>query len=84
MGAEKIAGFYDDKVKQACDAFALAKAYDLRSFSLNPGVIWRARRRAKFLAHYVVGKLRRFRDQRVARPQTGRSIPAATNASSPL
>ena len=59
MGAEKIAAFYDDPVKQACDKFSLDKAYALRSFSIHPGLRWRIHRWAKFLAQYGVGALRR-------------------------
>ena len=36
MGADKIAAFYDDPVKQACDEYSLAKAYELRSFTVDP------------------------------------------------
>jgi hypothetical protein len=58
MDAGKVAEFYDDPVKMACDAFSLDKAYQLRSFSVEPGFKWYARRRAKFFAQYAVGKLR--------------------------
>ncbi len=60
VDAGTIANFYDDPAKQACDAACLAKAYDLRSFSLDPALKWEARRRVKFLAQYMVGMLRRF------------------------
>ena len=60
MGADKIAEFYADPVKRACDEACLAKAYDLRSFSLDNALAWRARRWLKFLAQYGVGALRRF------------------------
>jgi 2-polyprenyl-6-methoxyphenol hydroxylase-like FAD-dependent oxidoreductase len=81
MGADKIDTFYDDSVKQACDAFALDKAYSLRAFSLDPGLQWRARRWAKFLAQYAVGTLRK---QRFTLPRTEPNAPAATEAGSPL
>ena len=64
-------------MKQACDAFALDKAYSLRAFSLHPGLQWRARRWAKFLAQYAVGTLRK---QRFALPQTEPNMPTATEA----
>jgi 2-polyprenyl-6-methoxyphenol hydroxylase-like FAD-dependent oxidoreductase len=44
MGEEKIAAFYDDPVKGAYDAHSLAKAYHLRSLSVEAGLRWRAER----------------------------------------
>jgi hypothetical protein len=44
MGKEKIAEFYDDEVKVACDAFAAEKAYYLRSLSVETAPAWHARR----------------------------------------
>lgn len=82
MGADKIGAFYDDPVKQACDAFALDKAHSLRAFSLEPGLKWRTRRWAKFLAQYAVGTLRQPRKQRTALRQP--NVPATTEAGSPL
>jgi hypothetical protein len=58
MSADKIARFYDDPVKQACDQASLDKAYALRSFSIDPALPWRARRLVKFLGHYGIGALR--------------------------
>jgi 2-polyprenyl-6-methoxyphenol hydroxylase-like FAD-dependent oxidoreductase len=58
MGVEKIASFYDDPEKRACDAHSLAKAYQLRSLSLEPGLSWRVRRSARFAARLVTGMLR--------------------------
>jgi 2-polyprenyl-6-methoxyphenol hydroxylase-like FAD-dependent oxidoreductase len=46
MGEEKISAFYDDPVKTACDAKSEAKAFYLRTFSINTGWTWRARRGA--------------------------------------
>lgn len=68
MAADKIAAFYDDPVKRECDAFAFAKAYNLRAFSTDDGLAWRARRRAKFLLQYAVGTLRRLRGRSAAAP----------------
>jgi 2-polyprenyl-6-methoxyphenol hydroxylase-like FAD-dependent oxidoreductase len=59
MGQEKIAAFYDDPVKRACDAYSAAKAYELRSFSIDPTLPWAARRWAKFVLHWGRGLLRR-------------------------
>lgn len=68
MGADKIAAFYDDAVKQAVDAFARDKAYSLRAFSTDDGAKWRARRWAKFLMQYAVGMLRRLRGESLPVP----------------
>ena len=61
MGADKIAAFYDDPVKQACDAFSTAKAWHLRSVSIDTSLPWRARRWARFLVRLGIGTLRRVR-----------------------
>jgi len=58
MGANKIAAFYDDPVKVACDAMSTAKAYHLRSISIDNGLQWRAARWARFLTRAAQGKLR--------------------------
>ncbi len=78
MGADKIASFYDDPVKRECDEFSLAKAFDLRSFSLDPSMPWRARRWSKFIGQYTVGALRRIRRQGVSEAKGGQGIPAIT------
>jgi 2-polyprenyl-6-methoxyphenol hydroxylase-like FAD-dependent oxidoreductase len=58
MGVEKIAAFYDDPVKKACDAQSMTKAYHLRSLSVEPGVSWQARRWARFMVRLGIGMLR--------------------------
>jgi hypothetical protein len=63
MDADKIAAFYDDPVKRAYDSHSTAKAYHLRSLSLDDGLSWRARRWARFIAQLGVGTLRRMRDR---------------------
>lgn len=55
MGAEKIAAFYEDPEKQACEARCLAKAYYLRSLSIDNGLPWRARRWARFVLRLSQG-----------------------------
>ena len=57
-GAEKIASFYDDPVKQACDAHSATKAYHLRSLSLEASMPWKARRMGRFIARLSAGMLR--------------------------
>ena len=50
MTRQKIAGFYADPVKRACDDFAKDKAFQLKSFSLDPSFTWNLRRWGKFFA----------------------------------
>jgi hypothetical protein len=61
MGVDKIAAFYDDPIKRACDAWSSAKAYSFRSVSIDTGLYWRAQRGARFVAWFVEGALRRVR-----------------------
>ena len=62
MGADKIATFYDDPVKQACDNWSMGKAFSFRKVSVETGLYWRAQRWARFLAGFGEGVLRRMRD----------------------
>jgi 2-polyprenyl-6-methoxyphenol hydroxylase-like FAD-dependent oxidoreductase len=80
LGVDKIAAFYDDPVKKACDDFAIAKAYSLKSFSIDRGLSATALRWAKFLAHYGVGKLRQMRQQGGPKPGGPKGIPATADA----
>jgi 2-polyprenyl-6-methoxyphenol hydroxylase-like FAD-dependent oxidoreductase len=59
MGEDKIAAFYDDPVKQACDAWAMEKAYSFRSVSIDKTLYWRMQRWARFLSWLGSGLLRR-------------------------
>ena len=68
MVAEKIAAFYDDPVKQACEEYCIDKAFYLRLISTEPGPIWAARRAAKFLGHRGLGMLRRLQTRFAATP----------------
>jgi 2-polyprenyl-6-methoxyphenol hydroxylase-like FAD-dependent oxidoreductase len=63
MGADKIGLFYDDPVKQRCDAESTAKAYFLRSLSTETGASWRARRFARFIRQSGRGATRSLRDR---------------------
>jgi transposase len=60
MDEAKIAAFYDDPVKTACDAWSAAKAYSFRSVSIDTGVYWTAQRWARFIAWSGKGLLRRL------------------------
>jgi 2-polyprenyl-6-methoxyphenol hydroxylase-like FAD-dependent oxidoreductase len=63
MGADKIAGFYRDPDKLECEARSLAKAYHLRSLSIDNGLSWRARRWARFLVRLAQGMARGIEKQ---------------------
>jgi 2-polyprenyl-6-methoxyphenol hydroxylase-like FAD-dependent oxidoreductase len=78
MDAAKIARFYDDPVKRACDKASLAKAFDLRSFSIDPGRRWEMKRRVKFLGQYAVGAMRARYRAYTAAPDDERTVPAVT------
>jgi 2-polyprenyl-6-methoxyphenol hydroxylase-like FAD-dependent oxidoreductase len=60
MGEAKIAAFYDDPVKRACDALSVRKAFELRSCSIDLGPRWAAMRWAKFALHSGKGLTRRM------------------------
>ncbi len=78
MGADKISDFYDDPVKQACDEASLAKAYELRSFTVDPALNWAARRWIKFGGQLARGSLRQAQSRLAAR--TPQHQPATTAA----
>ena len=61
MATEKIATFYDDPDKRACDAYSMRKAYHLRSLSTDTALSWQARRWGRFFAQVGVGVLRQAR-----------------------
>ena len=79
MDEDKIAAFYDDPVKTACDAWSTAKAYQLRSLSIDNGISWRVRRWARFIARLGEGTLRRVR----GRLEAGSTTPQHQAASPP-
>ena len=60
MGEAKMAAFYDDPVKQACDTLSAKKAFGLRSYSIDPSWRWAALRWIKFFAQWGRGALRRL------------------------
>jgi hypothetical protein len=69
MDENKIAAFYDDPVKSACDAWSSAKAYHFRSVSIETGIYWQALRWARFMARLGEGTWRRLRDRAHAGPK---------------
>jgi 2-polyprenyl-6-methoxyphenol hydroxylase-like FAD-dependent oxidoreductase len=58
MGDDKIAAFYDDPVKRACDEFAAEKARQLKAFSLDTTLSGRLRRLSKFAGQAARGSVR--------------------------
>jgi 2-polyprenyl-6-methoxyphenol hydroxylase-like FAD-dependent oxidoreductase len=67
MGADKVAGFYVDPVKLACDRFSFEKALRARSVSIGEALPWRARRWAVSLGRAAIGTAR----EAVARTKIG-------------
>jgi 2-polyprenyl-6-methoxyphenol hydroxylase-like FAD-dependent oxidoreductase len=63
MAEDKIAAFYDDPVKQQCDAWSAAKAWSFRSVTLDDGIWWRAQRWVRFAAGTGAGTWRHIRDR---------------------
>lgn len=68
MDAAKIGQFYDDPVKQACDAASSTFAYQLRAISIENGFVWHLRRWVRFLARAGIGGLRELRSLLAAQP----------------
>jgi 2-polyprenyl-6-methoxyphenol hydroxylase-like FAD-dependent oxidoreductase len=63
MGADKIAAFYADPDKIACEEACVAKAYRLRSLSIDDGLSWRMQRWARFAVRLLDGVSRSIRKQ---------------------
>jgi len=63
MDVEKIAEFYNDSEKVDCEARCLAKAYHLRSLSIDNGLTWRARRWSRFMLRLSQGIRRSIHDR---------------------
>jgi hypothetical protein len=82
MGTDKIAGFYDDAEKRACDTFSHDKAFRLRSLSIDPRLQWCARRWTRFIAHYARGRLRELGAGMGGSAKGGPGLPATKGARS--
>jgi 2-polyprenyl-6-methoxyphenol hydroxylase-like FAD-dependent oxidoreductase len=63
MDETKIAAFYDDPVKRACDEWAMEKAFSFRSVSIDPEFYWALERWARFFTWLGRGFLRRQRER---------------------
>ncbi len=64
MGTEKIARFYGDYLKAACDAHSMSLAFYMRSLAIDGGLLWRARRWAWFCLQLASDTLRQAREIR--------------------
>ena len=49
MGEDKIAMFYDNPVKQACDAWSAAQSFSFLKVTMDNGPYWQAQRWGRFL-----------------------------------
>ncbi len=67
MNAAKIAAFYDDPVKQACDQASTEKAHSLKSISIDTGLGGHANRWLRFIVRSAIGQLRALRETRAPR-----------------
>jgi 2-polyprenyl-6-methoxyphenol hydroxylase-like FAD-dependent oxidoreductase len=85
MNTDKIAAFYDDPVKKACDAWSLAKAYNFRALTIEDEIYWSAQRWARFLAWFGEGILRRISNRFHAGPgfHAHSSSSSSSSSSSP-
>jgi 2-polyprenyl-6-methoxyphenol hydroxylase-like FAD-dependent oxidoreductase len=89
MGVEKIGAFYDDPVKRAYDTWSNKKAFGLKSFSIDRGLLRTSERWAKFVLQWVKGALRQRREPSTIEapslapslePSLGPSLPPQTGA----
>jgi 2-polyprenyl-6-methoxyphenol hydroxylase-like FAD-dependent oxidoreductase len=84
MDETKIAAFYDDPVKTACDDWSSAKAYSFRSVSIDDNLYWKAQRWARFLAWFCEGTLRQLRTPPGPEPRSrAQSSSSSSSLSSP-
>ena len=74
MERQKVAQFYADPVKRACDDFAKDKAFQLKSFSLDPSLTWNLRRWGKFFAQSGRWALREAMKNEVAPAREARVL----------
>jgi 2-polyprenyl-6-methoxyphenol hydroxylase-like FAD-dependent oxidoreductase len=84
MGIDKIAAFYADPIKNACDRYSFDKAFSLRSLSIDQDLSWRARRWGRFLGRFAVGTARRIKTTAVGRRLHDPVVAARDHASAEL
>jgi 2-polyprenyl-6-methoxyphenol hydroxylase-like FAD-dependent oxidoreductase len=63
MAEAKIAEFYDDPVKKACDEWSAKEAFRLRSMTSENSLFWLTQRWVRFLGRWAEGLLRRTRER---------------------
>jgi 2-polyprenyl-6-methoxyphenol hydroxylase-like FAD-dependent oxidoreductase len=82
MDERKIAAFYDDPVKKACDEWSIAKAHHFRSVSIDTELYWRLQRWARFATWLGRGLLRQMvQDPASEDTSAGKTmIPTAANS----
>ena len=76
MGEDKIAQFYADPVKVACDRFSSDKAVALKRYSIDTSLLWRGRRVARFVGHLILGAAHRIFRRPVVRRTAPPIVPA--------
>ena len=79
MSEAKIAAFYEDPIKKACDEWSIGKAYSFRALSIESEWRWRMQRSARFGAWLGRGMLRRL-GRAVFRPSVQPAPPRQTAA----
>lgn len=84
MGTDKIAAFYADPEKQACDRHSFDKAFSLRSITIDEGLAWRARRWTRFLGRLAIGTARRLAAPAPMKASARDSVPGRERASAEL
>ncbi|XUM24921.1 FAD-dependent oxidoreductase [Bradyrhizobium oligotrophicum S58] len=82
MGEAKIAAFYADPVKTACDAWSLDKAWQFREVSVGTGPYWLAQRWARFAVS--LGRGMRQRLNKTIAPLNAYSSSSSSSSSSSL
>jgi 2-polyprenyl-6-methoxyphenol hydroxylase-like FAD-dependent oxidoreductase len=82
MSEGKIASFYEDPVKQACDAWSSAKAFSFRKVTMDRGIYWTAQRWARFLGWLGRGTARRIRSGVSAETRAHSSSSSSSSSSS--
>ena len=79
LSEAKIAAFYADPVKTACDAWSLQQAYEFREVSIGTGPYWLAQRWARFAVS--LGRGMRHRLTRTSEPLS--AYASSSSSSSP-
>jgi 2-polyprenyl-6-methoxyphenol hydroxylase-like FAD-dependent oxidoreductase len=77
MDAEKLASFYDDRVKTAADAQCIHAGLYARAIATNPGPAWAARRWRNYLGRHVIHGVSGLRGARASIKTAARSVESA-------